>query len=57
MTKIMEMKTLRSPSLTGTPKLQLFMKQPLIKKKKNQNLAEKIFYKESYKDKTTIRWV
>ena len=56
MTKIMEMKTLRSPSLTGTPKLQLFMKQPLIKKK-NQNLAEKIFYKESYKDKTTIRWV
>ena len=27
------------------------------KEKKNQNLAEKIFYKKSYKDKTTIRWV
>ena len=53
MTKIMERKTLRSPSLTGAPNFKIIYEAVIDKK--DQNLPEKIYYNESYKDKTTIR--
>ena len=39
----------------GHTKITIIYEAIIDKKKKDQNLPEKIFYNESYKDKTTIR--
>ena len=50
----------KEPEITfshGHTKITIIYEAIIDKKKKDQNLPEKIFYNESYKDKTTIRQV